>query len=121
MLSTAFYLVSLAVVLGVVLALLHMRGGMRPHWVAGVTHGGLGAGGLLALVLSLRGPPRGALTGVGPFGTIAAVLGAMAIAAGLGVEAALRRNRALGGVAIAVHATLAITAYVILAAYVALG
>jgi hypothetical protein len=121
MLEAAFFLISAAVLIGIVLALLHMRGSRRPHWLAGAAHGGIGATGLTALLLALRGPPRGVLTGVESFGAIAAVLAAFTLEAGLGVELLLRRNRTIGGLAIAVHATLAITAYVMLAAYLALG
>jgi hypothetical protein len=121
MLSAAFYLLSAAVVLGITLAMLHMRGGWRPPWVLGPVHGLLGVAGLGALLLALRGPPRGQLTGVGPFGAIAAVLAGIAILAGLGVAVAVRRGRGTGGFVIAVHATLAITAYVVFAAYFSLG
>jgi len=119
MLLVALAILSATVVLGIVLALLHLRG-LHPHWMFGALHGVLGATGLGTLVLALRGPPRGVLTGVAWFGTIAALLAAAALALGLGIVALARRSRGVGPV-IVVHGTLAITAYVLLLAYVSLG
>lgn len=120
MLSLAIIILSAAVLAGIVLVLLHLRG-VSPHWIIGALHGAAGAAGLGALILALRGPPRGVLTGVASFGADAAVLAAGALAMGLGIVALARRSRRGVGLAIAVHATLAITAYVLLLAYVSLG
>jgi O-antigen/teichoic acid export membrane protein len=120
MLPLAFTILSAAVLAGIVLALLHLRGS-PPHWTIGALHGVAGAAALVALLLALRGPPRGELTGVASFGTIAAVLAAIALALGLAVAALARRSHRAVGLAIGVHATLAITAYVLLLAYVSLG
>jgi hypothetical protein len=120
MLPLAFMILSAAVAAGIVLALLHLRGS-PPHWTLGALHGVAGAAALVALFLALRGPPRGVLTGVGAFGGIAAVLAAIALVMGLAVAALARLSHAAVKLLIAVHATLAITAYVLLLAYVALG
>ncbi len=120
MLSLALVILSAAALAGIVLALLHLRGSRR-HWMFGALHGVAGAAGLAALLLALRGPPRGVLTGAASFGAVAAVLAAIALAVGLCVAMLARRAHGGTGLVIAVHATLAITAYVILLAYVALG
>lgn len=121
MLSITLVILSATVVLGIALALLHLRGLGKPPWMIGVLHGMFGAAGIAALLLALRGPPRGRLTGVASFGTIAAVVACVALVAGLGVVTLSRRSGRGIGLLIAVHATLAITAYVLLLAYVALG
>ena len=120
MLTLAFVILSAAVLFGVVLALLRLRGS-RPAWQVGALHGVTGAAGFGALLLALRGPPRGVLTGVTSFGMAAAVLAAAALAVGLAIAAIGRRLRRGGGSVIAVHGVLAITAYVLLLAYVSLG
>jgi hypothetical protein len=121
MLPIAFAILSAAVVLGIALALLHLRGRSRPPWMIGALHGVLGTAGLATLVLALRGPPRGAEAGVAAFGAIAAVLAAVALAMGLAVVTLARQSRRGVGLAITVHATFAMTAYVLLLAYVSLG
>jgi hypothetical protein len=120
MLPLAFTIMSVAVLAGIVLALLHLRGSPS-HSSVGALHGGAGAAGLAALLLALRGPPRGVLTGVASFGAIAAVLAAVALAAGLAVAALARHSHGAVGLLLAAHATLAITAYVLLLSYVSLG
>lgn len=121
MLSVALIILSATVALGITLALLHLRGSSAPHWLIGALHGMLGAAGLGTLILALRGPPRGMQTGVASFGAVAAVLAAVALALGLGIITLGRRSGRHIGAMIAVHGTLAITAYVLLAAYVSLG
>jgi hypothetical protein len=98
--------------------LLHLRATDRaslPPRVAGIAHGVVGAIGLGCLLLALRGPPRGVDAGVGSFGTLGAVLLGAALLTGLTLL--IRRN----GLVMAVHAGLAITAYVLLLAWSALG
>ena len=68
---------------------------------------------------ALQGPPRGVATGTAGFGTTAAVLFATAAIVGLGIVALSRRRAAVPGAAIAVHAAMAITGYVVLLAWVA--
>jgi hypothetical protein len=120
MLLLAFVVLSAVVVAGIVLALLHLRG-VRPHRVVGALHGLAGAAGLAVLLLALRGPPRGVLSGVESFGDVAAVVGVAALVAGLGIVVMARRSWGGVGLVIGVHATLAVTGYVVLLAYVSLG
>ena len=121
MLSLALLLMTVAIAVGGALALLHLRGSARPHPAVGALHGLLGLAALVTLVAALRGPPRGLQTGVASFGMVAAVLAIAVLTVGLLVLLLLCTRRQLAGLAIAVHATLAITAYVVLLAYVALG
>ena len=116
-LALAFWLLLGAGGFGAVLAALHLRG-TPSHRMLGAAHGVVGAAGLFALVLALRGPPRGVAMGVASFGAIAAGTLALALLAGLAMPLALRR---VSGAAIGVHATIAVSGIVILAAYVLLG
>jgi hypothetical protein len=93
-----------------------LRATSRPPLAAGIAHGTVGAAGLLVLLLSLRGPPRGVDTGVGSFGTIAAILFAAALLTGAALLF-LRRK----GTVMAIHAGLAITGFVLLLAWDSLG
>ena len=120
MLALAFVILTAAVLFGVVLALQRLRGS-RPAWQVGALHGVTGVAGLGALLAALRGPPRGVLTGVTSFGMAAAVLAAAALAVGLAIAVLGQRLRRGAGSMIAVHGALAITAYVLLLAYVSLG
>jgi len=122
MLQFAFILLLIAGTLGGGLAVWHLRPQVpSPPWLLGALHGALGAAGLGLLLLALRGPPRGMATGVAGFGMVAAVLLAVALVAGLAVLAARLRRRGIGGLFIAIHASLAIAGIVILAAYVLAG
>ena len=98
------------------MALWHLRAASRPPLIAGIAHGTIGAAGLAILLLSLRGPPRGVDTGVGSFGTIAAILFAAALLTGAALLL-LRRK----GTVMAIHAGLAITGFVLLLAWNSLG
>lgn len=121
MLPAAFGLIAFAVLLGTLLALLHLRpAGRSPPWPIGVLHGLMGAAGLGALLVALRGPPRGVTFGVGPFGLFAAALLALALLAGLGIAAVLYLGRRPGTL-LAAHAMLAVAGFVILASYTLLG
>jgi hypothetical protein len=120
MLTAAFIALAIAVLLGSGLALLHGRAA-APPWPLGALHGLIAIGGLGCLVLALRGPPRGLDQGTGSFGTIAAVLVALAALAGLALLAARLRKRRLPATLIGVHATLAISGFVVLLAYVLAG
>jgi hypothetical protein len=121
MLSLSLVILSAAVVLGIALVSLRLRATVAPQRAVSVLHGALGAIGLAALVLALRGPTRGVSTGVASFGAAAALLAAIVLFIGLGLVAVSRRSSNAGGVLIALHATLAITAYALLLAYVSLG
>jgi hypothetical protein len=120
MLSLAFFLLSATILSGAALALLHLRDARPPPRPIGALHGVLGAAGLASLLLALRGPPRGLQTGVAPFGQVAAWLAVGALLAGLAILVLRQRSGRVAGLALAAHATLAIIAYVMLAAYVAL-
>jgi|KBSMisStaDraftv2_1062788.scaffolds.fasta_scaffold419869_2 hypothetical protein len=118
MLALSFCLLLIAGAFGGVLAARHLRTERPPPaWPLGVVHGLIGIGGLLALLLALRGPSRGEAMGVVAFGGVAAWLLAFALLAGLAVLVARQRWRLLIGV----HATAAISGIVILAAYVLAG
>jgi hypothetical protein len=119
MLNVAFIALAIAVLLGSVLAVLHLReGAAPPSWPFGALHGLAAVTGLGILALALRGPPRGVAQGVGSFGTMAAVLLGLAALIGLTQLAARLRQRRLPGALIGAHATLAISGFVILLVYV---
>jgi hypothetical protein len=105
--------------LGVTLALLYLRGRRVP--IVGVGHGMVGACGLGLLIVALQGPRRGDAMGVGSFGAAAAVLFGTAVALGVLIPVLYRRRRWFAGVVIATHASLAITGFVLLLAWVSMG
>jgi hypothetical protein len=123
MLVAAFVILGGAVLLGSVLAVLHLQteGRATPPWRLAALHGLLAISGLGCLALALRGPPRGLDYGTASFGTIAATLITMAALVGGGLLAAHVFKRRIAGIMIGVHATLAVSGFVILAAYVFLG
>ena len=122
MLNAAFIVLGIAVLLGGVLAVLHLREGATPPPLPfGVLHGLIAIAGLALLALALRGPPRGLTQGTGSFGTIAAALIGMAALAGFGLLTARLRGRRLPGMLIGIHATLAVGGFVVLLAYVLAG
>jgi hypothetical protein len=117
LLTLAFWILATAVLLGSGLAFMHIRAAKIPPWPVGALHGVLGASGLGVLVLALQGPTRGVQYGVSPFGPAAAFLAALALLIGLVVLLLARRFRRATAVAIAVHSTIAVTAFVLLSAY----
>lgn len=122
MLTVAFVILSIAVASGAVLAALHLRtNSTAPPWPLGALHGVLALIGLACLGLVLRGPPRGAEQGTASFGMIAAVL--LLVAALLGARLFTARifNKRIVAGTIALHAILAVSGFVILAAYVFVG
>ena len=119
MLAAAVWVLTVAVAAGTVLALWHLRATdarQRPPRSAGLLHGVAGAIGLAILLLALRGPARGVAAGVGTFGTVSAFL--FAGAALTGIAMLMLRRKA---VMMAIHAGFAITGYVLLLAWNALG
>lgn len=128
MLDLAFVLLLGAATLGSFLALGFLRvhdtvpaiiRALRPHArKLGLFHGGLGAVGLLVLVLALRGAIH-PVVGAAGFGRIAAWLFGIGLLVGLLILATARRGRA--SILVAVHATLAISGIVVLLALVALS
>jgi hypothetical protein len=119
MLIAAFVTLTLAVLLGATLGVLYLRGpaAASAPWPMAALHALLGIAGLVCLLFSLGGPPRGVEFGVGSFGAISAVLLVLAALAGLGVLLLYRLKRRRVGTLIGLHATLAISGFVILAAY----
>ena len=123
MLIATFVILGAAVILGIGLAVLYLRteGAVAPPWTFAALHGSLAIAGLGCLALALRGPPRGLDQGMASFGMIAAVLMASAAVLGAGFLVTRLRKRQLAGMAVAVHATLAVSGFVILAVYVLAG
>lgn len=129
MLIAAFVVLGFGVLLGGTLAILHLRapGGAVAvsswpvPWPVAALHGLLGIGGLICLVLALGGPPRGLAQGTASFGAIAATLFALAALAGGGILMTHLRNRRRAGALIGLHAALAVSGFVILAAYLMVG
>jgi hypothetical protein len=118
MLTLAFWILAATVAFGSALAFLHLRAAKLPPWPVGALHGLGGATGLVVLTLALQGPARGAEYGVSAFGPAAAVLVALALVMGLAVLIWARRFRRTSGLVIAIHSTIAVTAFVLLLAYV---
>lgn len=122
MVSLAFALVLVAAAFGAVLVWMNLAPGrVAPRWPYGVLHAVLGAAGLATLTLALRGPPRGEAMGVGAFGRIAAWLLVLALLSGLVLLSSRLRRRPLTSGPVGIHATVAISAIAILAAYTLVG
>lgn len=123
MLTTAFAILALAILLGSILAVLHLResASSAPPLALGALHGLLALGGFLCLLAALGGPTRGMETGTASFGKIAATFLALALLAGMGIFALHLRRRRLSGTLIGIHASLAVCGFVILAAYIFAG
>jgi hypothetical protein len=118
MLSLALALLSLAVLIGVVISIRFLGDGRLPSRAIGAAHGLLGASGLSALIVALvSGTGTGDRYGTASFGAAAAILAALAALAGAGIALLGRRAARSIGLLIGVHASLAITAYVLLLAY----
>jgi hypothetical protein len=117
--SAAVWILTLAVAAGSALAIWHLRvnesGGRRPPVGVGIAHAVVATIGLGALLLALRGPPRGVANGAGSFGTIAAFLFAAALITGIALLL-LRQPLVM-----AIHAAIAITGYAVLLAWASLG
>ena len=123
MLVTAFAILAVVVLLGSVLAVLHLRvnAATMPPWPLAALHGLLAVGGLCCLALALRGPPRGLDQGTASFGIIATALITLAALVGAGLLATHILKRRIAGIMIGIHATLAVSGFVILTAYVFAG
>lgn len=118
MLNAAFALLTVAVLMGALLAVPYLREGAAAPLALGALHGAIALAGLALLALALSGPPRGIEQGVGSFGAIATVLIALAALFGL-VQFVLRlcRRRLPGGL-VGAHATLAVGGFIVLLVYV---
>jgi hypothetical protein len=123
MLIAAYVVLGIAALLGSGLAVIHLQtnGAVAPPWKLAALHGLVAVAGLGCLPLALQGPPRGLGHGTAAFGTIAAALIAAAAVLGAGFLAARLRGRTPSGLLIVVHATLAVTGFVILTAYALAG
>jgi hypothetical protein len=123
MLVAAFVILTGAVLLGAGLAGLHLRTQRRAIglWPLAALHGLLAIGGLSCLALALRGPPRGLDQGTASFGMVSLTLIALAALIGVGLLAAHIFKRRVPGIMIGLHATLAVSGFVVLAAYVFVG
>jgi hypothetical protein len=113
----------LAVAVGGGLAIHFLRGKemRRPPWPVAAVHGVLGIAGLAVLLLALRRGLPPSVEGIAGFGPAAAVLFALALAAGLGIALASLRGRRPPGLLVAIHASLAIVGFVLLWTVVSLG
>jgi hypothetical protein len=109
----------LALSLWLVLGAGVIGGIMAVRWRAmlSVLHVLLGSCGLLMLLFALRGPPRGVAMGVASFGGIAASLLALALLVGIVLGALRSRAKAVPGLVIGAHVTIAISGIFVLAAY----
>jgi len=123
MLIAAFVILGTAVLLGSALAVLHLRtdGAAAPRWKLAALHGLLAIAGLGCLAIALRGPTRGLAQGTASFGIIAAALIALAALFGVGLVAMRIFKGRPAGMLIGIHATLAVSGFVILAVYVLAG
>jgi hypothetical protein len=123
MLIAAFAVLAAAVLLGSMLAVMHLRtdGAVAPSRTFAALHGLAAITGLGCLVLALRGPPRGLAQGTAAFGMIAAALLAAAALLGAAFLVARLRRRRLPGLLIGIHATLAVSGFVILTVYALAG
>ena len=120
MLTAALIALTIAVLFGSWLAVMHFDGRPpeRVPWAIALVHATLALGGFALLAVALNGPARGADQGTAEFGSAAAVLSARAIAIGRGIFPRFRVGKKGANALVGVHATLAVTAIVILAAYV---
>ncbi len=123
MLLLSFLLLATTALLGTALATLHLRadGARLPNWAFGAIHALLGLAGFAILFQTLGDPPRGAAVGVAGFGRLSAILLAMALLSGLLPLTSRLRRRRRSNFAIGIHATLAVSGVVILAAYTLVG
>ena len=123
MLTAALIVLLIAVLFGSWLAVLHFDGRPpgRVPWPLALIHAGLALGGFALLAVALRGPARGADQGTAAFGLTAAALFAAAIAVGLCIFVRFRLKKKGANALVGIHAVLAVSAIVILAAYVFSG
>ena len=122
MLRLSLGLLLIAALIGSLLAASHLRAEhARTGRRLGTLHAALGVIGFIALLLALRGPPRGAAMGVAAFGQIAAGLLAIALIAGLAMLVLRLRRWRVTGFVIGIHATIAVCGIVILTVYTLIG
>lgn len=117
MLIAAFAVLAAAVLIGAALAVRYLLSGKLARWPLAALHGLIGIAGLCCLLHALHGHPREPGHGTESFGAIAATLVALAALLGLGIQLMRRGRRQNAGTLIGLHATLAISGFVVLAAY----
>jgi len=111
-------LLGAAVCLGVIMGLEYLRGVRSRPAMIGI-HLLLGAGGLEVLVMLLNRTPDGEVMPAGPLATAAAALVALALFVGLLAPMIGRRSRRTMNVALATHASIASTGFLVLLVWVA--
>jgi hypothetical protein len=117
LINLAFWLLTVAAAIGVLLVLRYPA----TRQPARLFHGGVAGVGLVLLVAGLLfGAPMPDRYGVALFGPAAAVLAGLALLIGITIALATRRPARGIGLRLGTHATLAVTAYVLLLAYVVL-
>ncbi len=123
MLVAAFVILAVVVLLGSVLAHMHSQTGGKAawHWPLATLHWLLALLGLGCLLLALVRSPRLLDQGNSSFGIGAAALFALAALVGLSFLATQVLKGGYAGILIGIHATLAISGLVVLAAYVFVG
>lgn len=122
MLAISLVLFALAVLVGAVMAIIHLSssGTRTPPVPLAALHGVLAVGGLVLLALGLDGPMRGLATGTSQFGTIALVFFVVASLGGLLLLRAHMKRGRLPGAPLGIHALVAVVGFVILLVYVLL-
>ena len=121
-LSLAVLSFTIVVLLGGALAIQILRRPTRaPSRLLAWLHGIAALLSYGVLLVALMGPPRGAATGTQSFGLIAALL--LLLAAVIGIVSLVLHlfRRRMPGIAIGVHASVAVFGYVILAVYLLAG
>ena len=117
MLGLSTLLLALAAAIGSWMAIQAMRRAARPKLAVAILHGLLALGGLAVLIPALGASPRAAAAGAGSFGLVAAIALALAALPGLLLFAQHLKGRKLAGSLVGLHASLAITGFVILLTY----
>lgn len=121
-LSLAVLSFTVVVLFGAALAIqILRRPAQAPSRLLASLHGIAALSSYGVLVVALTGPPRGAATGTQSFGLTAAILLLVAAAIGLLSLMLHYRRKRMPGIAIGIHASVAIFGYVILAVYLLAG
>ncbi len=123
MLVAAFVILAVVVLLGCVLTDLHSRAGDRTewHWPLATLHGFFAVAGLECLVLALVRSPRLLDQENASFGIGAAALIVLAALVGLSFLTTQVLKGRHAWILIGIHATLAVSGFIVLAAYVFVG
>jgi len=120
MLHAALIALLIAILFGSWLAVLHFDGRPpeRAPWPLALMHAGLALTGFALLAVTLGGPVRGADQGMAGFGITAAGLLAVAALIGGQIFVRFRLRKKSAGALVGIHAAVAVSGIVILAAYV---